>query len=90
VLNARKKADIRLRSESSGDLLMRSSYSKVSSEISDESADNSAGLSLLKVLQAFLALEGKAFSIGALRDLGDPGNLRFTKMCCGGTWATGV
>ena len=36
------------------------------------------GFSLLRALQAFLALEGKAFSIGALRDLGDPSELEYT------------
>ncbi|XXK34590.1 type I secretion system permease/ATPase [Rhodobacteraceae bacterium nBUS_22] len=40
--------------------------------------EEGAGFSLLRALQAFLALEGKAFSIGALRDLGDPSELEYT------------
>ena len=35
-------------------------------------------VSLLRALQAYLSAEGKAFSIGALRDLGDPGEIKFT------------
>ena len=40
--------------------------------------EQGSGFSLLRALQAFLALEGKAFSIGALRDLGDPSELEYT------------
>ena len=40
--------------------------------------DTKANSTLLLALQAFLALEGKAFSIGALRDLGDPEELDFS------------
>ena len=39
---------------------------------------NASHLSLLRALQAFLALDGKAFSLGALRDLGDPNELEYT------------
>ena len=56
-------------------------YSQLTGEISTDVIDDAASSSLLRALQAFLALEGKAFSIGALRDLGDPGNISFTAKC---------
>ena len=43
------------------------------SELSDDKKE-----SLLPTLQAFLSLHGKAFSLGALRDLGDPGELEYS------------
>ena len=56
-------------------------HSPLDGEISAGVIDDAASSSLLRALQAFLALEGKAFSIGALRDLGDPANISFTAKC---------
>lgn len=47
------------------------------SVLNNEFDGDLSGASLLQVLQAFLALDGKAFSIGALRDLGDPDEMGF-------------
>ena len=44
----------------------------------DDEAIGGGDRHLLRALQVLLALEGKAFSIGALRDLGDPGDLEYT------------
>ena len=44
----------------------------------DDDAIGGGDRHLLRALQVLLALEGKAFSIGALRDLGDPGELEYT------------
>ena len=46
--------------------------------IGDDDAIGAGDRHLLRALQVLLALEGKAFSIGALRDLGDPGDLEYT------------
>ena len=49
-----------------------------SKNVTNEIEGQQTSISLLRALQAFLALEGKAFSIGALRDLGDPSDLDYS------------
>ena len=73
--------DISWHSEPKNDLLTGGGFPEVSPQNSNELEASSSGTTLLRALQAFLALEGKAFSIGALRDLGDPGTLNFTGKC---------
>ena len=59
---------------SEGEIIKDTTSENVTSEIEGKQIS----ISLLRALQAFLALEGKAFSIGALRDLGDPSDLDYS------------
>ena len=69
-LNSKKPKD----TSSEGETIKDTTSENVTSEIEGQQTS----ISLLRALQAFLALEGKAFSIGALRDLGDPSDLDYS------------
>ena len=55
----------------------KSVYESGQIDCEEATQSNDPNLSLLRALQAFLALDGKAFSVGALRDLGDPSDLGY-------------
>ena len=69
-LNSKEPKD----TSSEGEIIKDTTSENVTSEIEGQQTS----ISLLRALQAFLALEGKAFSIGALRDLGDPSDLDYS------------
>jgi len=47
-------------------------------ELGQKMSESSGSYTLLHALQAFLSLDGTAFSIGALRDMGDPTEIDFS------------
>lgn len=69
-LNSKEPKD----TSSEGEIIKDTTSENVTNEIEGQHTS----ISLLRALQAFLALEGKAFSIGALRDLGDPSDLDYS------------